>query len=78
MSAPYTVLIDHYGDHQHLDCATFDIALKVAKIADEKHPGRVYVHGDGAEGEYHPDGSRSWNDGLTDDERELVQEALER
>jgi hypothetical protein len=78
VSAPYSVMIDHYGDHEHFDCATLDIAIKVAMLANRNHPGRVYVHGDGAEGEYFPDGSRKWHDGLTPDEREMVDEALDR
>lgn len=76
MSAPYTVLVDHYGDHEYIDCASFDIAIKVATLWNRNYPGRVYVHGDGAEGEYFPDGSTKWHDGLTEDERERVEEAL--
>lgn len=76
MSAfPYSVTIDHYGSHETVPCGTLTAAIVVAKLANRDHPGRVYVHGDGAEGEYLSDGSTRWNDGLSESDRERLQEA---
>ena len=70
MSAPYTVAYG-YGDHSR----KFDTLTEAIAFADAR-PGdaSVRIWGDGAEGGYGDDGSKFW-DGLTDDERELVEEA---
>jgi hypothetical protein len=71
---PYSVTIDHYGDHETIPCGTFTAAIVVAKLAGRDHPGRVHVLGDGAEGGYGDDG-QGFHDGLTEDERERLREA---
>lgn len=75
MSAPYTVLIDHWGSHETIPCARFSVALTIAKLANRDHPGQVHVFGDGAEGGYGEAGEE-WRDGLTPDERARVAEVL--
>lgn len=74
MSAPYRVLIDDFGDHRYLDCQTLDEAIKKALKVPTHGWRHVAVFGDGAEGGYGDDGTQ-FHDGLTDDERELVEEA---
>lgn len=77
MSAPYRVwLVSPTRDHT-TECATLGEALAKAMI--QKHDLRqheeVRILGDGAEGGYGDDG-QGFHDGLTDDERELVNEVL--
>ncbi len=74
MSAPYKVWIyGPYVSHDRtIDCETLDEAIEKALAYEGK--GWVQVQGDGAEGGYGDDGSQFW-DGLTDDEREMVEEA---
>lgn len=77
MSAtPYRVTVDHFGDRDTIECATFEAMLLVARTEHAKHPGRVHVwNDDRADGGYGEDGTE-WRDGLTEGERERVREAL--
>jgi hypothetical protein len=74
MSAPYKVWIHGpYVSHDRMiDCETLPEAIEKALAYEGK--GWVSVIGDGAEGGYGDDGSQ-WRDGLTDEEREMVEEA---
>ena len=75
MSAPYQVWIDDVGDHEFIDCATLDEAIAEA-LKIKPHPYvRVRVIGDGYDAEYTSEGARECSDGLTDEERERVEEA---
>ena len=75
MSAPYSVFISYPSGHQRsVPCDTFSAAIAEA-MWQNAQPGLKYVtvHGDGAEGGYGDDGS-VFHDGLTEDERETLQE----
>lgn len=73
----YSVFISYPSGHQKsIPCETLGGAIAEAKW-QESTAGLKYVavHGEGAEGGYGDDGSVFW-DGLSDDERETVNEAL--
>lgn len=75
MSAPYQVWIDDAGDHEFINCATLDEAIYEASAIIPRRYQRVRIIGDGYDAEYTPDGPRECSDGLTDGERERVEEA---
>jgi hypothetical protein len=70
----YSVWIDYAGDHTYIDCDTLVEAIQRAQEVTPARYKRVHVIGDGAEGGYGDDGT-GWWDGLTNEERELVEEA---
>ena len=73
MTAPYHVSYG-YGDHSQ-KFATLDEAIEFALARREtKADISVMVYGDGAEGGGGDDGTK-WHDGLTDEERERLEEA---
>lgn len=71
---PYKVWIDDTGDHKYIECWSLAEAIERAGNVAQRNWRTVQVIGDGAEGGYGDDGS-GWWDGLTDDEREQVEEA---
>jgi hypothetical protein len=77
MSAPYSVWIyGPYGDRT-IPFQTFDEALDLAihEVETQSPPTTVRVIGDGYDCEQTYEGFRECSDGLTDAERERVEEA---
>lgn len=75
MSAPYSVWIDHAGDHHYLDAQSVEEAIAIALSLPRGHFRRTRVIGDGYDAEITSEGVRETWDGLTDSEREQVEEA---
>ena len=75
MSGPYSVIIDRCGDHQTYECQTFDEALALAVEKNDETFWPVRVFGDGHEAETFSDGSVKVHDGLSESERERLEEA---
>ena len=77
MSAPYAVFIAYPGGHQReIPCATFGEALAKGKVAQSDAPAhsQVSVIGDGYDVDCDGEGFFMSSDGLTDDERETLEE----
>lgn len=70
MSAPYHVSY-RYGD---CDKSFPTLAEAIDFARTRTNDISVAIYGDGAEGGYGDDGSKWW-DGLTEDERETIEEA---
>jgi hypothetical protein len=75
MTAPYIVWIDDFGDHTHIPCATLVEAIERAKLVPPHQTRRVRVIGDGYDCDCDAEGYFECNDGLTEDERGLVEAA---
>lgn len=72
----YLVWVDWCGDHAHYAYDSVQEAIERAKLEAAK-PGlkRVRVIGDSYDCDCDADGYYECNDGLSDEERELVEEA---
>lgn len=70
----HIVIVDYARHSENFPCASFSIALTVAKLAHRDHPGRVRVISDEAEGGYGDDGTE-FRDGLTQAEKDALEEA---
>lgn len=76
MRTPYRVWIDHAGDSRYINCETLEGAIEAAKLVTPRRHQDVQIIGDGYDVSIDPDGRADIWDGLTDAERERVEEAL--
>lgn len=75
MSAFHVVVAGPRTPLQEFPCATWPVAFTIARLAHRDHPGDVRVYSDQADAEYFTDGTVRVNDGLSPEQREMLEEA---